>query len=48
MALDYRQPKRATEALEAWLAWASHSKLQPFLKASRTIRKHLDGVLAYV
>jgi|KBSSwiStaDraftv2_1062776.scaffolds.fasta_scaffold339617_1 transposase len=47
-ALDYRQPKRATEALTAWLAWASRSKLAPFLKASRTIRKHFDGILAYV
>lgn len=47
-ALDYRQPKRATEALAAWLAWASRSKLKPFLKASRTIREHLGGVLAYV
>jgi transposase len=47
-ALDYRQPKRARDALKAWLAWASRSKLPPFVKAARTIRKHLDGILAYV
>jgi transposase len=45
-ALDYRQPKRAERALRAWLAWASQSRLPPFVKAARTIRKHLDGILA--
>ena len=47
-ALDYVQPKRATIALNDWLAWASRSKLKPFVKAARTIRKHFFGVLAYV
>jgi transposase len=47
-ALDYRQPKRAREALEAWLAWASRSKLEPFVKAARTIRKYKEGILAYI
>ena len=47
-ALDYRQPKRAQRALAEWLAWASRSRLKPFVRAARTIRKHLQGVLAYV
>ena len=47
-ALDYRQPRRADRALRAWLAWASRSQLQPFVKAARTIRKHLSGILAYI
>lgn len=47
-ALDYRQPWRARKALEEWLAWASRSKLPPFLKVARTIRRHFDGILAYV
>ncbi len=47
-ALDYLQPKRATDTLTEWLAWASRSKLKPFVKAARTIRKHFDGILAYV
>ncbi len=47
-ALDYLQPKRATDALRDWLAWASRSKLKPFLKAARTIRQHFDGIIAYV
>ena len=46
-ALDYVQPKRAKDALAEWLSWASRSKLKPFVKAARTIRKFRDGVLAY-
>ena len=37
----YRLPKHeAPERLEAWLAWASRSRLKPFIKLARTIRKH--------
>jgi len=47
-ALDYLQPKRATDALRDWISWASRSRLEPFVKAARTIRKHFDGIIAYV
>jgi len=47
-ALDYRQPRRAKKALREWPAWSSRSRLAPFVKAARTIRKHFDGVVAYV
>lgn len=47
-ALEYKQPWRASRALRDWLAWASRSKLKPFVKTARTIRKQFDGVLAYV
>ena len=47
-ALDYRQVARARRALEHWLSWASRSRLKPFARVARTIRKHLDGILAYV
>lgn len=30
------------------LPWASRSRLKHFVKAARTIRKHRDGILAYV
>lgn len=46
--LGYRQPGRAREALDDWLSWASRSRLAPFLRVSRTIRKHRDGILAYI
>jgi transposase len=47
-ALDYKQTWRAKRALREWLAWASRSKLPPFVKAARTIRNHFDRILAYV
>ena len=46
--LDYVQPKRASEHLDKWCQWAGHSQLEPFVRLSRTIRKHKDGILAYV
>jgi transposase len=45
----YRLPKaEAVERLDAWLAWASRSKLKPFVKLARTIRQHKSGVLAAI
>lgn len=45
----YRLPKHeAAERLDAWLAWASRSKLKPFVKLAATIRKHKAGVLAAI
>ncbi len=45
----YKVPKhQAAERLDAWLAWASRSRLKPFIKLARTIRKHKQGVLAAV
>jgi transposase len=45
----YRVPKHeAAERLDAWLAWASRSRLKPFIKLACTIRKHKSGVLAAI
>ena len=45
----YRLPKEeAPQRLDAWLAWASRSRLKPFVKLARTIRKHKQGVLAAI
>ena len=41
-------PRLAPEHLDAWLAWASRSKLDPFVKLARTIRQHRDGILAAI
>lgn len=46
--LDRRQVHVARRKLDEWLAWASRSQLVPFVKLGRTIRKHADGILAYV
>jgi len=44
----YRQPaERAEEFVRQWLAWAARSRLQPMIKAGRTIRNHLPGVLRW-
>ena len=34
--------------LDEWLDWASRSRLAPFVKLARTIRKHAVGILAYL
>jgi transposase len=45
----YRLAKdEAAERLDAWLAWASRSRLRPFVKLARTIRQHRQGVLAAI
>jgi len=46
--LDRRQYYVARDQLDGWLAWASRSKLAPFVRVARTIRKHLHGALAYL
>jgi transposase len=38
----------ATRHLEAFPAWASCSRLEPFVKLARTIRKHREGILAAI
>lgn len=35
----------AIAELRAWLAWASRSRLRPFVRLGRTIRNHLDGII---
>jgi transposase len=34
--------------LAAWLAWASRSKLRPFVKLARTLRARREGILAAI
>ena len=46
--LDQDDIDLARELLRDWLSWASRSRLKPFVKTARTIRKHFDGILAYV
>jgi hypothetical protein len=41
-------PTLAPAHLDAWLAWASRSRLQPFVKLARTIRRHRAGILAAI
>lgn len=41
-------PRLAPDHLDAWLAWASRSKLKPFIKLARTLRARRDGILAAI
>jgi transposase len=38
-------PKVAPAHLDAWLTWASRSRLEPFIKLARTIRRYQAGIL---
>jgi transposase len=40
-------PPWAKRRLTEWIAWAARSRLAPFLRVSRTLRRYFDGVLAY-
>jgi transposase len=46
--MDRRQPNVVKKKLRSWLAWASRSRLAPFVRVARTIRKHLDDIVAYI
>lgn len=34
--------------LDAWLTWATRSRLKPFVRLARTLREHRDGILAAI
>jgi transposase len=36
------------DMLDRWCSWAQRSRLQPFVKTGRTIRKHREGILAAI
>jgi transposase len=38
----------APEHLDAWLTWASRSRLKPFIRLARTLREHRAGILAAI
>lgn len=46
----FREPSEDTaeDELDRWLAWASRSKLKPFVKTAKTIRQYKSGILAYL
>ena len=46
--LEQARPEEAKVLLDGWLAWASRSRLDPFVKLAQTVRKHAQGILAYL
>jgi len=47
-ALNSYHEISARSELGDWIAWAARSQLKPFRRVAKTIKKHLDGILAYV
>lgn len=47
-ALDSTSITVAKRKLNDWCDWAARSRLAPFIRVARTIRKHISGILAYV
>jgi transposase len=45
---DRRQVNVAREKFIEWCGWAARSRLAPFKKLAKTIRRHLDGILAFI
>lgn len=46
--LDRRQVHVARDKLLDWISWANRSRLAPFRRVAGTIKRHIDGILAYV
>ena len=46
--LDGRDPSVARTLLKKWCSWAVRSRLPAFARTGRTIREHMDGIVAYV
>jgi transposase len=46
--LDRQQPNVAREKLLDWCGWAARSQLASFRRVAKTIKLHLDGIVAYV
>lgn len=44
---DYRQPARAQAHIEKWMHSAMRSRLEPFKRFARMLRRHLDGILPW-
>lgn len=44
----FRYPKVAARYLTRWYFWATHSRLAPVIEAAKTIKRHWDGVLAFI
>jgi transposase len=45
---EYRQPARARKHFEGWISWAARSRIKPFVRLARTIKRFREGILAYI
>ena len=45
---NYHYRGAAKGFFQHWYFWATHSKLKPVIDAAKTIKRHLEGILAYL
>lgn len=45
---DYRHEGWALRFFNPWYFWATHSRLEPIIKAAKTIKNHLSNILTYL
>ena len=45
---ENRTRSGAVRDIRAWLAWAARSRLPAFVRLGRTVRRHLEGILAFI
>jgi len=43
----YRYPKWAKGYFQRWYFWATHSRLDPIIKAAKTLKRHLPNIMTY-
>jgi len=44
----FASPQGAARSLTRWSCWATHSQLAPLAEAARTLKRHWDGILAFL
>lgn len=44
---DYKRRSNGEAYWKRWYFWATHSRLEPMIKAARTVHRHIDNVLTY-
>ena len=44
---NYQSREDAEQHLESVMSWCSRSRMQPFVKLGKTLKKHMDGILGY-
>lgn len=44
---EYRYTKNARSYFQRWYFWATHSKIEPIIRAAKTIKRHLANIMTY-
>jgi len=45
---SYRYKGSAISFFKKWYFWATHSKLKPIIKSAKTLKRHFEGIIAYL